>query len=600
MSSPRLLAVPAVALSTLVAIATLLAGCAAPEEEATGTSEARLGQGAALVNVDALNLRDGPSTTARVLAVMPKGTRVQVKGEAQDDFVPVRYGELEGWAFGEYLTPVAPLQLRSLAETVAGLAAEAPARSPGTEPAIAVMDLTTDEYAGANDVERHVSASSAKVIWVAAAMHAGANVSDIALPIFRDSNNELSGTAIDRAGGANAVNAFMTDVVGMERSLLANWYSRRASNQGQLGGDNYFTAKDTVRFLTRLDHREILAEAATTSLETMMTWSPRSGYGGWLGTLLPSQARASMMHKAGWLPREWYPDYATMNEIGLVQVPGGHRYAVSILLRHGQDYWGKQQRFLERASCVIYRTIAKDATLDCHDWEAGQPIVPATPASPATPAPVAPADATGPTSMLLDVPWIAQKPELPRGCEVTSLAMLLRHAGIGADKMTLAAQVDKVPYLQSGLYGNPNDGFVGDMYTKANPGYGVYHAPIERLAERYLPGRIVKLTGMPFDELLTQHVGQGRPVWIVTNATFKNLDAASFTTWPTASGDVQITWHDHSVVVTGYDPAFVFINDPLDASANANKKLPREAFREAWEQMGKQAIGYAAPGASPP
>lgn len=195
-----------------------------------------------------------------------------------------------------------------------------------------------------------------------------------------------------------------------------------------------------------------------------------------------------------------------------------------------------------------------------------------------------------PDQIVLDVPWVGQKPELDRGCEVTSLAMVLRHAGIDADKMVLAQKIDRVPYMKDGLSGNPNDGFVGDMASFSRPGFGVYHAPIERLAERYLPGRVLALTGIDFDELLERHVARHRPVWIVTNATFKRLDASAFTTWHTSSGDVSITWHEHSVVVTGYDPEFVFINDPLDTKKN--KKLPREAFREAWEQMGRQAVSY--------
>jgi beta-lactamase class A len=361
---------PRVSLLAPVLVAIVLSGaaCAAPADDATATSEALLSEGEAAVNVDALNLREAPSTDSRILVVMRQGARVHVKGEGRDGFVPVTYGDADGWAWAEYLTPVQPVNLGSLGDALAALAAEAPARSPGTDISIAVRNLTTDEYAGVNDEDRHVSASSAKAIWVAAALGAGADLSDIARPIFRDSHNELSGVAIDRAGGPDAVNAFMWNTVGMERSLLANWFAgRRSSNQGQLGGDNYFTSKDNVLFLARLDRGEILDEGKKNALEEYMTWSPRSGYGGWLGTLLPEGARATMMHKAGWLPRESYPEYATMNDIGIVQVPGGDRYAVSILARHGVDYWGKQQSFLERASCVVYRTVAKDAGLGCRD-----------------------------------------------------------------------------------------------------------------------------------------------------------------------------------------------------------------------------------------
>jgi hypothetical protein len=36
---------------------------------------------------------------------------------------------------------------------------------------------------------------------------------------------------------------------------------------------------------------------------------------------------------------------------GIVQVPGGHRYAVTILARHGVDYWGGNNGVsVERAS----------------------------------------------------------------------------------------------------------------------------------------------------------------------------------------------------------------------------------------------------------
>ena len=217
----------------------------------------------------------------------------------------------------------------------------------------------------------------------------------------------------------------------------------------------------------------------------------------------------------------------------------------------------------------------------------------ATEDAPENPAAVESAVTSAPA---LDVPWIAQNPQLPRGCEVTSLAMMLRHAGVAADKMTLAAQVRKVPYFANGLNGNPYDGFVGNMYDFAQSGYGVYHGPIKALAEQYLPHRVVDLTGASFDDVLT-HVAQRRAVWIITNATFGPLGAGQFQTWHTPSGPVQITWHEHSVVITGFDASTVSINDPLGGK---NKRLARAAFRGAWEQMGRQAITYLPTGSGAP
>lgn len=84
-------------------------------------------------------------------------------------------------------------------------------------------------------------------------------------------------------------------------------------------------------------------------------------------------------------------------------------------------------------------------------------------------------------SILLTVPALQQFPELPRGCEVTSLAMLLNFAGVQVDKLTLADEISKVPYLSDGIYGNPHQGFVGNMYTYNEPGLGVYHDVLKTL-----------------------------------------------------------------------------------------------------------------------
>lgn len=51
----------------------------------------------------ALNLRAEPSTSARVLAVMPEGSRVKPTGEGSNGFAKVVFGTLTGWAYTAYL-----------------------------------------------------------------------------------------------------------------------------------------------------------------------------------------------------------------------------------------------------------------------------------------------------------------------------------------------------------------------------------------------------------------------------------------------------------------------------------------------------------------
>ena len=50
-----------------------------------------------------LNLRAQANTTAKVLAVMPKGSVVGVRGSSSNGFLPVTYGGINGWAYEDYL-----------------------------------------------------------------------------------------------------------------------------------------------------------------------------------------------------------------------------------------------------------------------------------------------------------------------------------------------------------------------------------------------------------------------------------------------------------------------------------------------------------------
>src|SRR4051812_16393667 len=164
------------------------------------------------------------------------------------------------------------------------------------------------------------------------------------------------------------------------------------------------------------------------------------------------------------------------------------------------------------------------------------------------------------SSIVLNVPLLNQMaaPRLKNGCEMTSLAMVLDYHGVKVTKSTLANQVNKVPWMYSnGIRGNPNIGFVGDMAN--GPGLAVYNGPVLSLAKKYVGTNAVNLTKRPFSEVLG-YVGQGLPVWIITTTTFAPVSI--FQLWNTPQGPIRITFSEHSVVITGYDQNYIYINNP--------------------------------------
>lgn len=193
------------------------------------------------------------------------------------------------------------------------------------------------------------------------------------------------------------------------------------------------------------------------------------------------------------------------------------------------------------------------------------------------------------SSKRLNVPLIKQRPELPSGCEVTSLTMALRYHGTKVDKMTLAK---KLPYDQTKLvrnsngsikiWGDPDVGFVGD--PKGN-GYTINPKPLKRLLDQYRSGGI-DLTGKNFSEV-ERYVKQGKPVltWFTIN-----YGMPKDRYWKTPAGKrIYAPTPLHCVVVTGFDTNYVYFNDP-ENSGGKDIKMSKGKFINIFNAMGNKAL----------
>lgn len=206
--------------------------------------------------------------------------------------------------------------------------------------------------------------------------------------------------------------------------------------------------------------------------------------------------------------------------------------------------------------------------------------------------PKAAGEAPLPAQAMISVPPQNQHPQLPNGCEVTSLSMLFTAIGDPISKMTLAKEMpyDPTPLVKNSSgqivsWGNPNVGFVGSPYVWSN-GFGIYHGPIIKMINKILPGTAVDLTHKPFNDLLS-YVAKGIPVEAWVTVPLKPTNEF-WVTWQTPEGPFTTTLEEHAVLIVGYDKNNIYVNNPF----NGEKEEPvsRSNFIGAWNQLGDQAV----------
>lgn len=192
-----------------------------------------------------------------------------------------------------------------------------------------------------------------------------------------------------------------------------------------------------------------------------------------------------------------------------------------------------------------------------------------------------------PNKWFINVPRILQNPELPTGCEVTSLAMVLQYAGFPASHIELADKwLDKGEYRASDY----RKVFVGEPTSVF--AYGCFAGVIERCANKYLESKnssaeVKNLTGSTPRQLY-RYISNGYPVIIWATGDMKECYYDK--QWIDKETGNVVTWihNEHCLVLTGYDfeQKLVYVNDPL----KGRTAYPMELFEYRFRQMESQAI----------
>ena len=185
-----------------------------------------------------------------------------------------------------------------------------------------------------------------------------------------------------------------------------------------------------------------------------------------------------------------------------------------------------------------------------------------------------------------DYKALLQNPELPTGCEVTSLCGLLNYLGFDIDKVTLADEF--MPMDNVGV-STMMHAYIGD--PKSEEGFGCSAPVIVQTADDYFesilsPCYAVDMTGRSLKELLYQ-VAQGRPV--IVWSTIDLMIMPTEYVWDTVDGEEM--WFNglqHCMVIYGYDfdEGTLSVADPLAG----NVKYEMSAFDETYKLMGNQAV----------
>lgn len=201
-------------------------------------------------------------------------------------------------------------------------------------------------------------------------------------------------------------------------------------------------------------------------------------------------------------------------------------------------------------------------------------------------------EAPAPAFSAMELQW--QGPELPNGCEVTSLAMLLTAAGCPADKVDLYETylpTEAFKLTETARFGpSPETAYAGDA-TSVTGGGDCFEGPILAAGDAWLAawgGRrtMQDLTGLNRAEL-DDLLAAGTPVVAWVTREYAPPAYASYFSWVLPDGSIYVPFDNlHCVVVTAVQDSQYPIADPLEGW----QTVPAQEFWDSFSAMGCRAV----------
>lgn len=199
------------------------------------------------------------------------------------------------------------------------------------------------------------------------------------------------------------------------------------------------------------------------------------------------------------------------------------------------------------------------------------------------------------SKVYMDMPVIMQKPELPNGCEITSLTAVLNFYGYTADKLDMADNyLPKEGWVRKDgkLYGpNPDKAYAGDPRLQPG-GFFSFAPPIVDAAEAYIADNggshtVTDITGSTREEIV-EKLMQGIPVvaWTTLDMSAPKI---GYSWYFNDTGELyNAPINLHVVVLNGYDADTntLHIMNPLEGQVSSSA----DTFFKSYELMGSHAL----------
>lgn len=186
----------------------------------------------------------------------------------------------------------------------------------------------------------------------------------------------------------------------------------------------------------------------------------------------------------------------------------------------------------------------------------------------------APGEDTFPSVYNMDIPFINQFPELPTGCEITSLAQVLTYLGYNVDKVELAKNY--LPMSNVKTAGCFINYFLGEPWSYR--GSGCFAPAITTAANKFFADNGSTLSAYVISyssvDALFKELSMGHPVIVWTSYNYEtpevtynevDLGHGNYFSWPT---------NEHCVVLSGYnletrtvtlaDPTYGIVEKTID------------------------------------